>query len=688
MAFPDSPPLLRAHLSSVELPPPRDWQAFQRKCVPLFRRMLNDPHAGEYGRGGQNQRGIDILLHRNADPDQRIGIQCRRVAKPLRKNKIRTDCDNALAHFPDLREIIFACTAEHDTHATDDARTVETDLRAAGYDIRVTLYGWEQLCGRIVDYQEAIEAFFPNLVPTPPPTIAPSTFFQVDVAAMTPDVVNQIAGAVAIAIQRQNLPSAPPAPPAPAAAGDSEDPALHARIDTYRDLFKDDKRPLEAEAGLQRLLAQVDINQKPQAKFRILTNLGSVALHLGREADAIALYEDAYAARPQEAHAIANLAFARILQDHPFEGMALAHQALDATPPADHAIGYLLQAAARSGWQGDPQTLVPDRLRGCMHADLGLAEFHRRREEAGWQNRCIALADRHPDADEFIQIRGIALLSLAIDTGYAQAGGIGPVTVAELARAAEQMKAFTERMLESGFAYEHDRRAHLNNTTVLLRLAGREADAVTLLRRGGASTTQNPSLHRLLALALVGTGRRDEAIRELEADTAPENLLFRAELIGLTDAARALDLARQVRPESLPQGMTANLWYLVGDLAIRTNQPDLAEEAGAALAAHIPGSAVAHAVALRAEQLRGLDEETFQKRFRDLARSVGAELPLPERVLLALELRDAGCPDDASRLLDGRIEVGRVTPPAILYLQCLVEARRDDTFRAVLAHSS
>jgi hypothetical protein len=209
-----------------------------------------------------------------------------------------------------------------------------------------------------------------------------------------------------------------------------------------------------------------------------------------------------------------------------------------------------------------------------------------------------------------------------------------------------------------------------------------------LLRRGGASTTQDPNLHRLLALALVGTGRRDEAIRELEADTAPENVLFRAELIGLTDAAKALDLCRQVRPESLPEGMAANLWYLMGNLAICTNRPDLAEEAVAALPANIPGSAAAQALALRAERLRGLDEDAFQERFRELARSVGNDLPLPERVLLALELRDAGCPDDGSRLLDGRIEVGRVSTPAILYFQCLVEARRDGSFRAALAQAS
>jgi tetratricopeptide (TPR) repeat protein len=687
MAFPDSPPLLRAHLSSVELPPPKDWQAFQRKCVPLFRRMLNDQHASEYGRGGQNQRGVDILLYRDGDPDQQIGIQCRRVAKPLKKKKIRTDCDTALAHFPDLREIIFACTADDDTHAADDALAVQADLRAAGYKLRVILYGWQQLCGRIAEYREALEVFFPTLVPAPPTTFDASVLFRAAVSAMSEDVMSQFAGKIATAIQRQNLPSVPPAPAA-AVSQDGEDPALHARIDIYRDLFKDDKRPLEAEAGLLRLLDQSDIDSKPHAKFRILTNLGSIALHLGREANAIALYEAAYAARPQEGHAIANLAFARILQDRPAEGMILARQALDATPSADHAISYLVQAAARSDWQGDPETLVPDRLRGSLHADLGLAEFHRRREEAGWQNRCIALADLHPDADEFIQVRGTALLSLAIDTGYAQAGGIGPVSVAELTRAADDMRAFTECLLESGFAYEHDRRAHLNNTAVLLRLAGREADAVALLRRGGAATTKDPTLHRLLALALVGTGRREEAIRELEGDTAPENILFRAELIGLTDAAEALEIGRHIRPESLPDGMAANLWYMVGNLAISANRPDLADEAVAALVANAPGSVVAQAVALRAERLRGLDEEAFQKRFRELARSVAEDLPLPERVLLALELHDAGCPDDASRLLDGRIEFGRVTAPAILYIQCLIEARRDDALRAVLARAS
>lgn len=33
------------------------------------------------------------------------------------------------------------------------------------------LYGWQQLCGRIAEYREALEAFFPTLVPAPPSAI-------------------------------------------------------------------------------------------------------------------------------------------------------------------------------------------------------------------------------------------------------------------------------------------------------------------------------------------------------------------------------------------------------------------------------------------------------------------------------------------------------------------------------------
>src|SRR5204862_206942 len=86
-----SPPSLTDR-AAHEIPRPKDWQSLQRGCVILFRAELRDPHAQEYGRNGQGQSGIDVLGRRNGDPDYFVGIQCRRIAKPMTKAKILSDC--------------------------------------------------------------------------------------------------------------------------------------------------------------------------------------------------------------------------------------------------------------------------------------------------------------------------------------------------------------------------------------------------------------------------------------------------------------------------------------------------------------------------------------------------------------------------------------------------------------------
>jgi hypothetical protein len=50
-----------------------------------------------------------------------------------------------------------------------------------------------------------------------------------------------------------------------------EDPAIHARIDTFRDLFKEQQEPLLAERGLMGLLEKEDLAAKPWARYRIET---------------------------------------------------------------------------------------------------------------------------------------------------------------------------------------------------------------------------------------------------------------------------------------------------------------------------------------------------------------------------------------------------------------------------------
>lgn len=102
---------------------PKDWGAFQRNCVVLFREELRDPNAKEYGRNGQDQGGIDILGHR--DPVRAVGVQCRLIQKSLKRAKLLADCRAALALSFGLKEIIFATTAPNDTKAEQAAKAVK-----------------------------------------------------------------------------------------------------------------------------------------------------------------------------------------------------------------------------------------------------------------------------------------------------------------------------------------------------------------------------------------------------------------------------------------------------------------------------------------------------------------------------------------------------------------------------------
>jgi hypothetical protein len=127
--------------AAQEIPRPKDWQALQRGCVILFQAELQDPHAQEYGRNGQEQRGIDVLGRRNGDPDHFVGIQCRRLATPMKKAKILADCRAAVSIKAGLKEIIFATTCPSDVNATNAAIEVERELRGEGHDLKVVLRG-------------------------------------------------------------------------------------------------------------------------------------------------------------------------------------------------------------------------------------------------------------------------------------------------------------------------------------------------------------------------------------------------------------------------------------------------------------------------------------------------------------------------------------------------------------------
>jgi len=99
---------------------------------------------------------------------------------------------------------------------------------------------------------------------------------------------------------------------------------------------------------------------------------------------------------------------ARLFQERFEESMLLACEALEGPEAVEAAVGYLLQAASRSEWTDDPQSLIPEAFREGQHAALGMADFLGRRECPEWEETSLELAVRYPDALEFRPIEAVA----------------------------------------------------------------------------------------------------------------------------------------------------------------------------------------------------------------------------------------------------------------------------------------
>ncbi|MGB3045818.1 MAG: hypothetical protein WBB98_21785 [Xanthobacteraceae bacterium] len=678
--LPSSPSGARASIPlttrlAIEIPKPKDWQAFQRNCVHLFRAELSDPNANEYGREGQKQRGIDVLGRRGGRGEHFVGVQCRLIAKPLKEAKILSDAREALTIKAGLKELIFATTAPNDTGAADAAIAVERTLKAEGHELTITVYGWGQLQSLIAVHEVAYNAFHPSAVETTTPQTVGESPANSEMATMiATQVAEQLRASGVIAGPKEGVPDK------------NEDPALHARIDTYRDLAKSDGQLLAAEKGLLSILEKEDLSAKPWARYRLETNLGSIALDLGREADAAARFDAAYTIRPEDPNAIANLALARTIQGRFVEAMTAAHKALAGSPRADQAIAYLLQAAARSDWQGNPETLIPSDLVESPQADIGLVEFLRRREEHNWAARTLEIARRHPEVADFKRVRALAILALSIEGDTVIPGGQSGFSADELNAAADDMKALAEKCLDVGFADLHDVAAHVNNAAILLRICERHSESEKLLERGIPVVGKEPQLVRLLALARWVQDRVPEAIAALEGETDPENQLLRFQLQAVAgDAVGALRGALAMAADGIPEKLQLVRWRVIGEVAVQTNDGERLKVATAGLRSLAPDDVIADLLEIRAQRKSATDEGEAQDSLRALAQRAPADLNMGSRYFLAMELKEQGLAEEASNLLEDHVDLTRPSPATTLYLQCLAEARRDEAFQSALA---
>lgn len=658
-----------------EILKPRDPYTFQRNCVVLFREELGDPNAKEYGRNGQNQGGIDILGYRGGDPARAVGIQCRNIQKSLKRSTILKDCRSALALEFGLREIIFATTAPDDTKADQAAKSVEGVLRDEGHDVTVHVYGWGQLQTLIALHESAYYVFMPALAGTAQPIgLAPTP--QMEAATFAALMVEEL--------ERRGIGSSitlPPKPAGPEGIG-SESPALHAKIDVFRDLIRAGDTT-NVEQRLITLRDSPEANDAPWARYRIETNIAAALMDQGRESEAAESYVRAQAIRPDDPNAICNLAIARTIQGDPEEGMRLAQSVLDRTDRIDFAVSALLQAAARSAWQGDPQTLIPTDMKRSTTVELALADFMRRRWMPGWEAHALALPDDDENARDLGRLKALAVLSIAVDSRVHVVGGRDKVTNRQIDQAASEMLAYAIHCLRNGFAYRHDLMAHVSNAALLLRFAGRGADAESLLREGIRALPDDERLRRLLAVVLIDADRKAEVLAVLDPATEPETILMR---IQMEEGPTSLE--RLVRVEAMDEPTDERVASirrrLIAELALAAGELDAVKRVVDEMLRHPDDVVSAQLLDIQRQQRAGLDDDGAKKLLLALGGNLSADAEPIDCFLVGQALMDIGLEAKAAELVEAHVDLQSPRPATLMYLTALAEARRDDAYRNAL----
>ena len=164
--------------SDLQLPPPTDWQMFERWMADLFEADWESP-ATLHGRTGQPQFGVDIYGHPNGETAL-YGVQCKRkqayADKTVTVAELQEEAEKAKGFEPRLSHFVLVVTGQRDGAVQRAAEELtQTNRAAGGFSVEVLF--WDDIEQLYDKHQEVFEAHYGDLLrtiralhqlPTPP----------------------------------------------------------------------------------------------------------------------------------------------------------------------------------------------------------------------------------------------------------------------------------------------------------------------------------------------------------------------------------------------------------------------------------------------------------------------------------------------------------------------------------------
>lgn len=663
--------------ASTSIPPPKNWQDFERCCRILFECILKDPQTQLHGRQGQKQYGVDIFGRRGGSGDHWVGVQCKgkdaEFGHPVTEKELRKEAKEANDFNPTLSEFILVTTASNDAKIQKIANQITKENAGEGRELTVAVWGWGELESRIVEHHRAITAFHPDA------TIFSEQLAEAiaQISATGQDHTAKFDQLIAKTDQILAAPSGSLAGDVTddiAAAAEAVDKVLHKEIDGYRDLIRGGQ-PRTALNLLEQLKGRAWDTVSNRIKFRIVTNIGAAKFAIGDQEGAVKDFFEAATYQPKDAVGMANLSLAHLLTGDNEAAIEAAKTALREHPNSSNAAAYLIQAHTHDAMIEDPLSLISDELYDTPEVRVAVIVFCRQRGQARWREEAREGYSLFPDDIHLKQAAAEADLDLAFEAEGFLLGQRTPIDIetGRLRDAAQTLEDIWSAAKNSEAPGRDPALPH--NLAQAYRVIGDDASATRVIDEALILIRDFVPLVRLRALLHLFSGDEAKALELLSNDASnPETLVLIAEIQIRTDTAKARETLDELSDieSDVSQHLMAGI--LLVECHIKDDDLEAALAQAKQLSEEHPKSTLALCNLVKAQELHGdVEANNTLTAAKELLKDTSIFF---DRFVVAEALESRSRHDEVVDVLENHVGLTRDTPALRLFLAALINSDR------------
>lgn len=629
-------------LSGTRLPEPTDWEDFERKSCVLFRCVLNDPNTQQNGRQGQPQHGVDVYGYRDEDAQRLVGVQCKKKYRDeVKESELEEEVEKAQKFEPAITEFILVTTAPRDQKIQTTARQITKRLAVTDRPIRVYVWGWEDICERAGEHDEAYQAF--------DPTYEPFSKRGFDELNAKQDENTRLLQEIREVIERR--PNAGSLVNVDKARRD--DTEIFGQVKAF-DAIASSGDARVALQQLTKLREEKWADANEAERYRIHASIASAHHQLGEGAKAAEHLFLAVEAFPGHEKAQLAKAKAELLRGEFEEALRLSEGLLDDATLREEAAGIVVQCRYFTGRQEAALDGVAEELKYTSHVLMAQVIGTRSINDPNW--RCFASEAYRADPDnDYLQWFAADALLHEVLSNHPDLQTRDQLTGAQVEKLREALGLY-DALLNRPESKEFVESSLANNASLAARLVGEEDKAAKILERGLSGAPQETHL-LLQRAALHRNSNEFSQVLELLPDDIQslEGQVLRAECQAASgEPVKALATLDGLEGQELTNSLRMS--------ALATRARSLCDTGAGTEAKRLVDREYASApedpmrLALRLKVYRSIDgDDVGGSILRSDVAKIGKDSDLGGVLELCHEARQLNCDDLVVDLLRGRV---------------------------------